>query len=87
MASPCRKVVLVTPSAFAFLSHSVLLKEAYSAPQRSMPMTCVRGLRYATAMASAPLPQPTSRHFPPAGSFTRAAVPSMICADMRRLPL
>jgi len=41
-------------------SYSGRLKEAYSLPQRSIPIIFPWGLRFAQAIVSAPLPQPMS---------------------------
>ena len=72
--------------AVALFSHSGRVKEAYSLPQRSIPIIFPWGLRFAQAMVSAPLPQPMSSPTPPSGSVICSAVPSMICFESLRSP-
>ena len=79
MAFPSSKRTLDVPSALAFSSQRFFVKSALYAPdQISQPTIVAFGFRFAQAMVSAPLPQPTSRPVPPSGIVTYFAVPSMI---------
>ena len=90
--SPRKNDTFRTPSASALRSQSGRLNEAYSLPQRSMPTICARGLRFAQAMVSAPLPQPTSSPSPSVrqcnvlSQCLRSPVsrPAYVCRDTKR---